>query len=406
MPNSVTGKTIANTGAANAIVLQLGSPQSGPKPDTTGTITLYGPFSAATVLLEGQTPEGQWAPLGCMDVGLGTWNPGGTAITLTSGAVKVLRCDVTGFVQIRVRTNSQTGNVTVSLYSDYYYNQPVMQVTSNTTSVSGPTTITSTSANALAVGPAGTTNPAFNVDASTASAATGINVKAAAAGAGVAESVLSSGTNESLTIDAKGTDSITLNGVGGTGAIQFGGAGSGNNATGFKVTPNAAASGVTLAVVSTGSNENCKIDAKGGGEIAIGSVSTGFVSIGRGAVAPPILANTISSLGTAQSSTPTSAQICGGVVTQTSSTGAGTVTLPTGTQIETTLTANSQYALANGDSFTTTFANLGGGQTLTITTSTGLTLVGTAAVSSGKICTMEFVRTGANTWTVYLGASA
>ncbi len=77
--------------------------------------------------------------------------------------------------------------------------------------VAALTTITSTSANALTTGPAGTTNPSFNVDASTSSAATGINVKSAAATAGVAVSVLSSVTNENLTIDAKGSGTITLN---------------------------------------------------------------------------------------------------------------------------------------------------------------------------------------------------
>ncbi len=71
--------------------------------------------------------------------------------------------------------------------------------------------ITSSSANALAVGPNGATNPSFNVDASTASAATGINIKSAAAAGGVAVSVLSSGTDENLTINAKGSGTITLN---------------------------------------------------------------------------------------------------------------------------------------------------------------------------------------------------
>lgn len=74
--------------------------------------------------------------------------------------------------------------------------------------------VTSTSANALGAGANGTTNPVFNVDASTASVATGINVKGAAAASGVAVSVISSGTNENLTIDAKGSGTITLNGTG------------------------------------------------------------------------------------------------------------------------------------------------------------------------------------------------
>jgi hypothetical protein len=71
--------------------------------------------------------------------------------------------------------------------------------------------LTGTSANILAAGPAGATNPTLNIDASTASAATGLNVKSAAAAGGLAVSVLSSGTNENLTINAKGSGTITLN---------------------------------------------------------------------------------------------------------------------------------------------------------------------------------------------------
>lgn len=82
------------------------------------------------------------------------------------------------------------------------------------------TTITSASANALAVGLNGTTNPVLQVDASTASSATGIKVKSAAAAGGVALSVISSGTNENLTIDAKGSGTITLGGTS-TGAITL-----------------------------------------------------------------------------------------------------------------------------------------------------------------------------------------
>ena len=77
---------------------------------------------------------------------------------------------------------------------------------------------TTSSVNALGTGPNGTTNPSFNVDASTASAATGLNVKAAAAAGGLAVSVISSGTNENLTIDAKGSGTITIGGTS-TGAI-------------------------------------------------------------------------------------------------------------------------------------------------------------------------------------------
>jgi hypothetical protein len=78
--------------------------------------------------------------------------------------------------------------------------------------------ITSSSANALAVGQNGATNPVLDVDASTSSAATGVKVKGAAAAAGVAVSAISSGTDENLTIDAKGAGTITLNGTA-TGAV-------------------------------------------------------------------------------------------------------------------------------------------------------------------------------------------
>lgn len=82
-------------------------------------------------------------------------------------------------------------------------------------------TVTSTSADAIAAGPHGTTNPTFQVDASTASAATGVKIKGAAAAAGAAISVVSSGTDENLTIDAKGAGTVTINGTA-TGNIVLG----------------------------------------------------------------------------------------------------------------------------------------------------------------------------------------
>jgi hypothetical protein len=81
-------------------------------------------------------------------------------------------------------------------------------------------TITSASANAFTVGLNGTTNPAFNIDASTASSATGVNIKSAAAAGGVAVSVLSSGADEALTIDAKGAGTIGI-GLTSTGAVTI-----------------------------------------------------------------------------------------------------------------------------------------------------------------------------------------
>ena len=81
-------------------------------------------------------------------------------------------------------------------------------------------TITSASANAFAVGRVGTTNPAFNIDASTALSATGVNIKSAAAAGGVAVSVLSSGANEALTVNAKGSGTIGIGSIS-TGAVTI-----------------------------------------------------------------------------------------------------------------------------------------------------------------------------------------
>lgn len=111
--------------------------------------------------------------------------------------------------------------------------------------------------------------------------------------------------------------------------------------------------------------------------------------------------STTASLGTVQSSTPTAAQLLGGIVTQTGATGAGTVTLPTGTELSTAVPG-----VTVGYTFTTTFVNLGGAQTLTITGATGSTVIGTVAVATGKSAILTFVNTGTNTWNVYTSVSA
>ena len=74
--------------------------------------------------------------------------------------------------------------------------------------VAALSTITSTSANALTAGPNGTTNPTFNVNANTASAATGVNIIGAAAAGGVQLNAISSGTDESLYINPKGAGKV------------------------------------------------------------------------------------------------------------------------------------------------------------------------------------------------------
>lgn len=81
-------------------------------------------------------------------------------------------------------------------------------------------TITSSAAQAFAVGANGATNPVLTINCNTASVATGISVTGAAATARVAVAVTSSETNEGLNIDAKGSGTIVLAGTS-TGAITL-----------------------------------------------------------------------------------------------------------------------------------------------------------------------------------------
>lgn len=87
-------------------------------------------------------------------------------------------------------------------------------------SFTGNQTITSPSAAALVVGLAGTTNPAFTVDASTASQAAGFKITGAATGGTVALVATDSGSNTNVTFNAKGSGTIGI-GSASTGAVTI-----------------------------------------------------------------------------------------------------------------------------------------------------------------------------------------
>jgi hypothetical protein len=190
---------------------------------------------------------------------------------------------------------------------------------------------------ALAVGANGATNPVFQVDAATASVATGVKITGAAAAGGVAIAAISSGTDESLTLDAKGAGTVTVGGTS-TGAITLarnvsvtgtetitssnasaltvGRQGATNPVlqidasaatvvTGWKLTGAAAAGGAALAVISSGTDENATIDAKGAGTIGIGTVSTGAITLGRATTVATSLTTPVLIGGTGTTSTIT-----------------------------------------------------------------------------------------------------
>ena len=186
---------------------------------------------------------------------------------------------------------------------------------SNNRNATVPFLISTANANALTVGPNGTTNPVLNVNTNTSSQATGINVTGAAAGAGLAIATTSTQATENLTIDAKGAGLVSINTLSSTaGAVVLGNstslagviihgnisggsttitstlanglvvgrAGATNpalqvdgstasSATGVKIKAAAAGSGIALSVISSGTNENMTINALGTGTITLNS---------------------------------------------------------------------------------------------------------------------------------------
>ena len=349
-------------------------------------------------------------------------NGAGFTSSISTGGFSVI-ANISGWSYYRVNvTVLSTGTLTIRAdEGNYSLPQGVAPISLSFAS----SVVTSSSANALAAGANGATNPAFNVDASAGSAATGLNVAAAAAAAGVALSVISSVRNEALKVDAKGTGTITLASVS-TGAVKVSslltvtsvnanglavGANGTTNpvlkvdcstasvATGLSVTGAAAAGGLALAVISSGTNEALTVNAKGSGAITIGGTSTGIVSIGRGSVNVAVFSSTKTSLAT-QNTTPTAAQLLTGYIQHASVTGAGTATLDTAANIDAAIPG-----VATGDSFECVYSNTGS-QTVTITTATGLTLKGTVAIPAGKVAELFFFRTGSAAWDVAIVVSA
>ncbi len=163
-------------------------------------------------------------------------------------------------------------------------------------------TITSASANALTVGLAGATNPAFNVDSSTGSQAAGFNIIGATSAGTVAAAVISSGANASLTLDAKGTGTLGINTV----ATNSG-------------------------LVTIGNSTSLA-----------GALFYGLITVATPAslINTPIVTHTPTAINS--SATATAAQVKTGYITSTSA-AATTITLPTGTLLGAALGASQGY---------------------------------------------------------------
>jgi hypothetical protein len=141
------------------------------------------------------------------------------------------------------------------------------------------------------------------------------------------------------------------------------------------------------------------ITATGGvaGSISGGTASvTTLTATGLTKTPNPVLQQTVTVVD-AQSATPTIAQILGGIVTHNSKTGAGTVTVPTGTEMSAGVSG-----VAVGSTIKWLYYNYGN-QTATITAAADHTLVGgTAAVTTGKHVLVTSYCSAANTWVSFL----
>lgn len=250
--------------------------------------------------------------------------------TASTGAIEELTMTGTGSVVAMQAGPTFTGTLSGSVGSF------------SSTLGAAATTITSTSATSLTVGPAGATNPVLQIDSSTASQASGLKVTGATSAGTVAAAVISSGANANLSINAKGSGTISIAGTS-TGAITLGratgisgaatvtstsasslavGANGATNpafqvdsstasqVAGLKITGATSAGTVAAAVVSSGTNTSLSIDAKGSGTITVGGTSTGAITLTR-------------------ATTMSNALTYGGVTLSNSVTGTGSMALST-----------------------------------------------------------------------------
>ncbi len=195
---------------------------------TMAFVQLSGTYTGVTFTFQGSYDGSNAFPLAAISNNDQTIVAGTTTVSPTNSTIRswVLPCAGMSHVGVNV-TGHSTGTGVLTVTTSAFVGMPLVGTTNvnNTTSgnqaFSGTVTITSTSASALAVGANGATNPVLSVNANTGSVATGLTIIGNAAASGVALTVLSSGTDDSLIINAKGTGGISLNATA-TGTVTIG----------------------------------------------------------------------------------------------------------------------------------------------------------------------------------------
>ncbi|WP_139024871.1 hypothetical protein [Bradyrhizobium sp. STM 3843] len=176
----------------------------------TGPVSITSPSAAAFVV----GPGGATNPAFQVDASA-TSQAAGLKITgaATGGAVRLDTIDSGANTNLSINGKG-TGSISIG------------NISSGGIGLGNATVIQSASANALAVGPNGGSNPVLQVNASVASSVTGVSVVGQAAGNGAGIGVVSPSTNEGLSINGKGSGVVAIGNVS-TGAVQVGQGGGG-----------------------------------------------------------------------------------------------------------------------------------------------------------------------------------
>ncbi len=229
--------TISDDGEENGVLISLPRPGSNEQQ----SVGIYGTYGTAVLVIEARQLGMQtFFPIGVYDTKALTAAGTGGSISLTDDTSYLFTFNAGNYDAICVYASALgTGSIQVEQASGPYGGQPINVVASSGASAAGTTTITSTSTSALAVGANGATNPVFSVNAATGSVATGITVIGAAAAGGVAVNVISSGSDENVKYDAKGAGTVTIGSVS-TGNVVLG-------TSGHTLTLNNSSGAVTLA---------------------------------------------------------------------------------------------------------------------------------------------------------------
>ena len=258
----------------------------------------------------------------------------GASPTLTNNTARTWEIDCQPFVQVGFNITALTGVLPINITTFFrQYGLGLLQAQSTSQAVTGTLVITATSANALAVGQSGATNPAFNVNSNTASSVTGVTVVSNTLGSGVAIQATTSGTNEVLTLDAAAAALVKIGSVASTAlGLQVGSstaaagtqlivqstnaaalvvgrlgattpafsvnANAATSTTGIKITAAANAGGVAIAAIGGNNNENMTIDSVGSGPILIAGTSTGGCNVRIPVSTAAAVGTTIANVGT------------------------------------------------------------------------------------------------------------